>query len=77
MTYITRKKPTAILAVANHGLASGLPRYEEIVAQSMPKEPIPRPFNPEPSCWTKMDLGANQHTQEKDVNVLKRYPGRT
>ena len=49
ITYITRKNPTATLAVANHGLASGLPRYEEIVGQSIPKEPIPRPCKPEPN----------------------------
>lgn len=57
----------AILAVANHGLASGVPRYDEIAAQSIAKEPIPRPDKPEPSCWTRIDLGASQHTQEKDV----------
>lgn len=38
-----RKNPIAILTVPNQGLVGGLMRYDEIVAQSNPIEPIPRP----------------------------------
>lgn len=48
--YTQKIYPTAMLAVANHGLASGLPRYEDMLAQSRPIAPNPRPWSPEPSC---------------------------
>lgn len=72
ITYITRKNPTAIFAVAKNGLASGLPRYDAMVDQSRPNEPIPRPADPEPSWFTSIDLGLIQHNQETVVKIVKR-----
>lgn len=64
--------PAATLAVANQGLARGLPRYEEMVDQSMAKEPIPRAWVPEPNWLTRTDFGLIQHSQEKLVVIMKR-----
>lgn len=38
-----RKNPAEILAVANHGLANGIPRWDETADQSSPKAPKPSP----------------------------------
>lgn len=43
IVYLMRKNPIAILTVPNQGLVGGLMRYDEIVAQSNPMVPIPRP----------------------------------
>lgn len=67
-----KKNPTATLAVANQGLANGLPRYEEIEDQSRPIAPMPSPFRPEPSCWTNTDFGKIQQIHDKDVSIEKR-----
>uniref|UniRef100_A0A0E0A4E6 Uncharacterized protein n=1 Tax=Oryza glumipatula TaxID=40148 RepID=A0A0E0A4E6_9ORYZ len=63
------KKPAAMLAVANHGLASGLPRYDEMDDQSSPIAPMPRPWRPDPSCCASTDLGKIQQIQEREAKL--------
>lgn len=77
ITYMQRKYPTAMFAVANHGVASGLPRYEDMLDQSSPIAPIPRPWSPEPSCWTRTEEENIQQSQETEVSFGKRNPGKT
>ena len=69
--YITMKNPAATLAVANHGLANGLPRYAEILDQSSPIAPMPIPWRPEPICWAMIDEGKIQQTHEREVSIWK------
>lgn len=72
MTYMIKKKPAAMLAVANHGLASGLPRYADMVDQSNPIAPMPNPWSPEPNWWANTELGYIQHIQETETSIGKR-----
>uniref|UniRef100_A0A0A9PM23 Uncharacterized protein n=1 Tax=Arundo donax TaxID=35708 RepID=A0A0A9PM23_ARUDO len=74
--YMTTQKPAAMLAVANQGLASGLPRYEEMDDQSSPIAPKPSPWRPEPSCWAITELGKIQQIQDREVSIWNRYPGK-
>lgn len=71
-----KQNPTPTFAVANHGLAKGVPRYDAVVDQSTANDPIPRPFWPEPSWLTKTDFLLIQHIQETEVSIWKRYPGK-
>lgn len=65
-----------MLADANQGLASGLPMYEDMLDQSRPKAPTPRPWSPEPSCCARTECGKTQQSQEREVRRGKRYPGK-
>ncbi|KAG9140789.1 hypothetical protein Leryth_006971 [Lithospermum erythrorhizon] len=70
--YIKRKYPTAIFTVANHGLASGLPRYADMLDQSSPIVPIPRPWRPDPICCARIEEGYIQHIQEIELSIARR-----
>ena len=49
--------------MANNGVGRGLPK-KAIVDQSRPKEPMPKPCNPEPICWAVIESFHIQQTKE-------------
>lgn len=50
--------------VANPGVANGLPKKPATVDQSIPNEPMPSPWIPEPICWAVMEFFHIKQTME-------------
>lgn len=69
------KKPKIMLKIAVAGVASGLPLKATTVDQSIPKEPTPRPFNPDPICCMVIDLLKIKHKTEMVEIAGKMKPG--
>nr|ACR36786.1 unknown [Zea mays] len=59
-----RKKPAMMLAMANAGVDSGVPRNPATVAQSRPKAPTPRPYTPDPICCAVTERLQTRHATE-------------
>lgn len=69
------KKPNIMLKIADAGVANGLPRKPATVDQSIPKDPTPRPLNPDPICCMVIDFLKIKHRMEMVDIAGKMKPG--
>ena len=63
---------TKILARTKKGVARGLPKKPATLDQSRPKEPMPRPWRPEPSFWAVIESFHIKQTKERADSEGKR-----